>query len=761
MDRIQIPGWFRPFAQPVTYLGVAMLASIYAATVYLLLQDRHHAIEEARRHGDNLARMFEESVSRAIKSADNTILLLRRSYQRDPAATDLPAWASDPELRNELTFQFSIAGPDGVIIASSYGRPALGIDIAQQQQFLAQVGSNEDKLFISDPGLLHSSSRPALFLTRRLSGPGGSFNGVLSASFDLLELEKYYRSLDLGEDGIVTLLNRNGVIVARGANGETRWNDVGQRYPYSGVLKALAGADTKTYWNDIGGGVVDRIRRLVSYRAVQGYPLVAVVGISEAEMFRHANENARIYWSVAGAFTAAIMIAIGFGAARERKLLAAASAIAHQAHHDGLTDLANRVLFGKHVEHAIARMNRHGEPFNLLLFDLDHFKVINDTLGHAVGDLLVKAVAKRLTSCLRTTDIVGRIGGDEFAVLQFVEGDQRDGAGVLAGRLLRIIGEPFNLDGHQVIVETSIGIALAPVDGEQADQLLKNADLALYRAKSDGRNTFRFFEAPMGTEARKRYDLEIDLRQSVTRDEFEIDYQPLIDTQHCRVVCIEALMRWCHPQRGDVAPDAFVPIAESTGLIVQLGEWILRRACCDAIAWPPHLRVAVNLSPIQFRKGDIVSVVAAALVDSGLPPERLELEITESVLLQKDELNISKLHQLRNLGVSIVLDDFGIGYSSLSYLRTFPFDKIKIDRSFVAEVSTRPDCAAIVCAITGLAKSLDMKTTAEGVETCEQLELLRAAGCDQVQGYLFGRPCRAANLQLDRVEAQASGAAAA
>ena len=424
--------------------------------------------------------------------------------------------------------------------------------------------------------------------------------------------------------------------------------------------------------------------------------------------------------------------------------------ILHLALHDALTNLPNRTLFRKHVDQALMRWRREGEPFILLLLDLDHFKAINDTLGHAAGDCLVRLVAGRLTPFMRDSNVVARLGGDEFAMVQTVSGDLREGAAMLANQLLQTIGEPFDLDGHQAIVETSIGIAMAPTDGTDTDQLLKNADLALYSAKSAGRNVFRFFEPRMGTEARLRYDLEADLRSSLALGEFQLHYQPVVDTASMDMCGVEALVRWFHPRRGTVLPGEFIPLAESTGLIVPLGEWVLRQACAEAVDWPADVRVAVNLSPIQFRKGNIVDIVTMALLDAGLPPARLELEITESVLLQTDETNLDKLHQLKKLGVSVVLDDFGTGYSSLRYLQMFPFDKIKIDRSFVSEIATRSDCAAIVCAAIGLAKSLNVTTTAEGVETAEQFELLRAAGCGQAQGYLFGRPCKASELQFIR-----------
>jgi predicted signal transduction protein with EAL and GGDEF domain len=361
---------------------------------------------------------------------------------------------------------------------------------------------------------------------------------------------------------------------------------------------------------------------------------------------------------------------------------------------------------------------------------------------------LLKLVALRLRECTRETDVVARLGGDEFAILQTIDGNQREGAIVLANRILRTVDATYDLGGHAVTIGTSIGITVAPDDSAAPDQLLKNADLALYRAKSAGRNGYHFFEAEMDLEAQARRTLEVDLHNGIARGEFEIHYQRVIDAPTKETCGVEGLVRWRHPQRGILFPDAFVFLAEDTGLIIPLGEWILRKACADAASWPPHIKVAVNLSPIQFRRGDLVDTVARALVDSRLPPERLELEITESVLLQRNDMNIATLHQLRNLGVSVVLDDFGTGYSPLTYLRMFPFNRIKIDKTFVEELSSNQDCAAIVCAIAGLGRSLNIGTTAEGVETDEQFELVRAAGCTHIQGYLFGRPVPASELEF-------------
>jgi diguanylate cyclase (GGDEF)-like protein/PAS domain S-box-containing protein len=420
--------------------------------------------------------------------------------------------------------------------------------------------------------------------------------------------------------------------------------------------------------------------------------------------------------------------------------------VAHMARHDSLTDLANRVLFREKMDDALARLQRYGDKFSLFVFDLDMFKAVNDSLGHPVGDALLKAVAQRLRGLVRETDTVGRLGGDEFAIIQIGERNQKEGAVGLANRLLETISKPYQIDGNDIVVGISIGIALAPHDGADADALLKNADLALYRAKSEGRKDYRFFEANMDMEIRMRRAMEVDLRNAMARDEFEIHYQTVIDSSSSDTCGVEALIRWRHPQHGLVAPDRFIPLAEEIGLIIPLGEWILRKACTDAAHWPGHIKLAVNLSPIQFRNGNLVGIVRDALAESGFSPRRLELEITESVLLQKNANNLGILHELKRLGVGIVLDDFGTGYSSLSYLRMFPFDKIKIDKSFVAEMPNSADCAAIVCAITGLGRSLGIETTAEGVETEEQFSLLRAAGCTHAQGYLFSKPRPLAEL---------------
>jgi diguanylate cyclase (GGDEF)-like protein/PAS domain S-box-containing protein len=420
--------------------------------------------------------------------------------------------------------------------------------------------------------------------------------------------------------------------------------------------------------------------------------------------------------------------------------------ISHMARHDPLTDLPNRTQFHEQMEQAL-RPVRRDEQIAVLCLDLDHFKDINDTLGHPIGDDLLKAVAERLGRAIRETDILARLGGDEFAIVQVEANDQPAQSAALASRLVDVISAPYDINGHHVVIGTSIGVSTAPTDGTEPDQLLKNADMALYRPKADGRGTYRFFEADMDARAQSRRALELDLRAAVACGQFELYYQPIQTIGAGEIIAFEALVRWNHPTRGMIQPNDFIPLAEQTGLIVPIGDWVLRAACLEAGSWSQKIRVAVNLSAVQFKNRKLVESVEAALSASGLAPDRLELEITETILLHDYEGTLATLRALRNLGVRISMDDFGTGYSSLSYLQSFPFDKIKIDQSFIRELANRDESMAIVRAIAGLGKSLGIPTTAEGVETREQLRLLRSEGCTEVQGYLFSPPCPAAEVE--------------
>jgi diguanylate cyclase (GGDEF)-like protein/PAS domain S-box-containing protein len=416
----------------------------------------------------------------------------------------------------------------------------------------------------------------------------------------------------------------------------------------------------------------------------------------------------------------------------------------HLALHDPMTELPNRELLCQRLEQALAGLRRRDSMIAVLIVDLDRFKSVNDTLGHAAGDRLIKLCSRRLEACVRDTDTVARLGGDEFALIQVgVEGPEQ--ARMLCCRLLEALVEPFELDGHEIIVTASVGVALAPDDAEEPGRLLQYADIALYRAKEEGRNTFRFFEPEMDGRLQTRQALERDLRTALLRGELEVHYQLQLDALGEEPVGVEALARWHHHERGWVPAEDFISVAEDTGLILPLGEQVLRTACAQAAAWP-KVRLSVNLSPVQFRHGDLVELVRSALQDSGLDPTRLELEITERVLLADTAGVLGTLGRLRDLGVRIAMDDFGTGYSSLSYLQKFPFDTIKIDQSFVGGLEAQSEADAIVRAVVGLGRSLGMRTCAEGVETAGQLAFLKAEGCDEVQGFYPSRPLPAPDI---------------
>jgi diguanylate cyclase (GGDEF)-like protein len=411
--------------------------------------------------------------------------------------------------------------------------------------------------------------------------------------------------------------------------------------------------------------------------------------------------------------------------------------IAHMARHDVLTDLPNRVLLRERLTEALAN-HTDGKWLAVFYLDLDGFKNVNDTLGHQIGDELLKCVAERLRGCVRENSMVARVGGDEFAII-LPNLRQIDSAAILAQRVCETIHTPCDLSGQTLLTDTSIGIAVAPDDGTEPDELLKKADMALHRAKADGRGTYRFFEPGMDASIKARRALESDLCKALVESEFVLHYQPILNLADNRISCCEALVRWQHPERGLLDPADFIPIMEEIGLIVPLGEWVLRKACADAVNWPDDIKVAVNLSPIQVRSAKLMPTVIGALASCGMPASRLELEIVESVMMQNTEATLTTLHQLHELGVKISMDDFGTGFSALSYLIRFPFDKLKIDRCFITDLS-HDDALTIVRAVTAMARGLGMITTAEGVETAEQFEQVRMLGCSEVQGYYVGRP---------------------
>ena len=555
-----------------------------------------------------------------------------------------------------------------------------------------------------------------ILIEERLTSDGG----VVGLRVDITELKQREASFRLLFDGnpvpmVVCSLDGERILSVNDA--------AAQHYGYSRgefeklTIRNLQAFDTELPW--IGGRDGDE-QAARTWKHVRADGTLIDLAIYSRELM-HGDQPA-------------VLLALMDMTERKR----AEARLAFMAQHDGLTGLPNRNLLRQQMDDMLLHTRRSTDKIAVLVLGLDNFKAVNDTLGHGVGDKLLRGVAKRLRSTLREEDALARLNSDEFAIVQAGVSRPED-AVLLAKRLLEAIGEPYLLDGHSIVIGASIGIAMSPGDGDESEKLLKSADMALSRAKSDFRGTFSFFEAEMDARAQTRRKIEMDLRDAIQNDGLRPFYQPLVDLSSGRITGFEALVRWPHPERGMISPGEFIPVAEETGLINPLGGLMLRRACMDAAHWPDDVRVAVNLSPLQFRTGNLLSQVTEALKHSGLPARRLELEITETLLLEKSSQVLATLHALRALGVRISMDDFGTGYSSLSYLRSFPFDKIKIDQSFVRDLGANRDAQAIVRSIISLGKGLGVTITAEGVATEAELSCLRTDGCHEGQGFLFSR----------------------
>lgn len=744
------------------WAAVLLLGLSASAVAWTIWQLRTDAIGAAISESGNIATVLAAQLSRSVQAIDAVLLEIEQSSKSRDIDTfgDFHAEFGRREFQESLikyrarlpqVFNIAIADKNGQIVASTIAWPAPNFNVADRDYFLDARTRTDGELSSSIPINSRIDGRRNIVFARRLESSNGNFAGVVFVSVDTRYFEDIYGAVQSVHSLLFTLLNPDGTILFR--------------HPIDPDSAGKQLSDKSGWLNSVSKGdagfrvlaQADGNIRFVSVRRVPGYPLFVNISVTESTALATWRRRAAAIGfgsSVLLLFSIYLLTAI---TRQVRSLKDSKAALArksreleHMACYDALTGLANRTLFMEKVNAALARLRRVGGEFSVLMLDLDRFKTVNDSLGHPTGDVLLKEVARRLQKIIRDVDSVARFGGDEFIVLQAPEQDLKHGVTVLAERILRAINEPYDLDGRKITLETSIGITLAPPDGGDADTLIKNADLALYKAKSEGRNRYCFFEAAMEAKARERRELEDDMRKAITRNEFELHYQTIVDLERQEYAAAEALVRWRHPQQGLIPPDRFISLAEESGLIVPLGQWILRQACADAAAWPPHLKVAVNLSAAQFKQGNILNVLRSALKETGLPPQRLELEITETVLLERNEENLAVLHQFRTLGVLIVLDDFGTGYSSMRYLQMFPFDRIKIDQTFIKNMTNHDTGAAIVCAIAGLGRMLDITTVAEGVETVEQLVLLRAAGCQLAQGYLFSHPVPASELSFER-----------
>jgi diguanylate cyclase (GGDEF)-like protein len=713
---------------PVTWFGLALIAMIWFGIWFQIHSEFQIARDSADQKLQNYSRVFDEHIVRTVRELDKALLIARRRYltarmtmpYKEAIGLKLP----DPALLSDLSFQMATIDREGTLTATTIGtHPPKPIPLSDREHFQVHKTQRPDTAYISKPVLGRRSGRWSVQLTRKIIGATGSFDGVLVASMDPAHFSQFYSSIGFGEKDAVIFAGDDGYL--RVATG-TDTLKLGDQIQDTDLIRAAAKGNG-VYRGDMDGADLDRLYAL---RRLNGWPLFVAVGTSYASIFTAAENNLRRYVAVGIVVSILILLAVAMSIRHHQT-------VARMARYDDLTGLANRARFREKLE-AGAGDIRRGKKFALLFIDLDFFKAANDTFGHAFGDKLICVLAERMRKICRPNDLLARLAGDEFAlVLKDIRGESA--VAICAEQILATLRKPVVIGGQRISITASIGSAIAEDADYTPDQLFKHADLALHEAKTKGRDRHKIFQPEMAERAAERLQLERDLRIAIESQQLELFYQ-LIQSLDSEARCFETLLRWNHPDKGCISPMDFIPIAEDSGLIIPIGEWVLKQACQQATTFNPGIKIAVNISPVQFRDPDLYAKIVAALDESGLEPERLELEITESLMLDADAEVIKTIRQIRTLGVKIAMDDFGTGYSSLGYLCNFEFDRIKIDRSFIVGLDRHSNYAAVIRTIVNLAKSLNVRITAEGIETIQQLEMIRALGCTEAQGYLFSPP---------------------
>jgi diguanylate cyclase (GGDEF)-like protein len=730
-------------------IAVVLLAGLWATALELTAIRRHDAELSADRTVTELLDTYEAQVLRALRDIDQTLTTVRFWRERSNGRSVLMQLRDNGLLPPDLLFIVSIADREGQIVEST--RPLPGRSVADEDYFLEQRDIGTFFIGHLPPG---NKSDSTLRFSRRLSTPDGSFAGVVIVAVDADYFVSGYETEKLGSHGLLGLLGTDGVYRVRRSGDDVRIGDV---VPYAAVIKesAVAAPGASFTSNSIDG--IARWRRA---RELYGFPVAVVVGLSVAEQMAVAQHDNAVYlWRTALASVVIVLLTTFLGRlswqlARSRVREAEsrvdyARRIEFLAYHDGLTGLPNRSMFAKLLGEYIGAAARDGQELAIVFMDLDRFKQINDTLGHEAGDELLIQVAARLNACVRDTDSVARLGGDEFVVVLQELGDSQY-AQTVAKRILVAIAKPFSMQGHEFRVTASLGISRYPLDGRDEQTLTTRADIAMYHAKAKGKNNYKFYSDELDHNPLERLALESSLRQALLRSEFRLLYQAKRDIVSGRVTGMEALLRWQHPELGTVAPMDFIPIAEESGLMVEIGRWVLNEACAQNVAWQkmglPSVTIAVNLTARQFGDALLVDDVQAALSASGMEAKYLELEIGEGLLIQDVTKTAQVLGALRALGVRIGLGDFGTGYTSLATLQRFPIDTIKIDRSLIRDIGSSDEETALADAIIAMGRSLSLTVVAQGVETESQAEFLRIHACDELQGFYFKRPLPAAEF---------------
>jgi diguanylate cyclase (GGDEF)-like protein len=722
---------------PVVYFGLVLIGLSWAAAVLKISDDAKAAQQSAIDDVKNFSLLLQQDVLRTSYSIDRVIKALRRSYERSGYSADWRILVNDEYTEQGNMVQIAVINRDGTMLTStSNPSPITKVDLSDREHYKFHRQSTADNLYISKPVMGRASGKWSVQFTRRFNLEDGSFAGVIVVSLDPATFLSAYERLQATPDLGLAVYGADDIIRA-GAGLYSAY--MGRALPADNDSHSIADERDEL---EISSQRHDGLRRIVANRLVPSMPLSVVATVRDPALssqfgWHEYHVYAMIFSLIVGL---AILVSIRLqrGHVKQIELM---------AHHDALTKLPNRRAFQDAINNAYT--SQSGIPtFALHMIDLDHFKAVNDTHGHPMGDALLCAVADRLTGAVRATDRLFRLGGDEFALIQLEQGDAR-GAEAVAKRLCLALAQPFEISGARLHIGSSIGIASPSTELHNPTLLLQASDTALYRSKSAGRGTYSFYDRELTASIQARVRLENEMREALLTEQFEVHYQPKVSLFDANsIVGYEALVRWRHPTHGMMPPNDFISLAEDTGLIVGIGEFVLARVCSDFSTNGTLGSVAVNFSALQFSRSDVVQVVAHALAQSGLPPHRLEIEITESSLMSDDTHILVQLEKLRAMGIRISLDDFGTGYSSLSYLDKYPIDCIKIDRSFVAKLGAEPRAAGICRAIISLAYDLQMIVVAEGVETNAQADLLRSLGCQVAQGYLFGKP-RPASEQWD------------
>ncbi len=720
------------FAIPL--LGMLALALLWAVIIARLSVEKDSAYKEAAASAAILSSALEQHTVKAIHQVDQITRFVKFEFEKSPARFNLASAVEKGVVPSDTLIQVSLVNAKGILFANTAELHPQPINLSDREHFKVHLAHNDDRLFISKPVLGRVSSHWTLQMTRRLNNPDGSFAGIVVVSEDPSYFTNdFYNNAAIGKEGVIAVVSDTGAVLARRTGSV---NNAPGAFSASGVYP-IAERVTGTIIDPIDG-----VTRIVSYRHLDGYPLAVMVGLSQTEEFADYTHTRNVYLLMTSFITLAMLAFFGVATGLIGKLLGREREMTQLAEYDLLTGLANRYATLRGLRNDVsmpASLSRLG----LLFIDLDNFKTVNDTLGHNAGDIVLQMTASRLADAVDDEGSLARIGGDEFVVV--MKGDDVERRAVrLAEAIIRMFSEPFDVRGSSFVLHASIGIALHTVANESEIDLLKKADLAMYSAKDAGKNCYQFYAPHLSHRADHLMRWEQQLRVALAEGQLFLAYQPKIDLTHRTITGFEALARWDHPVHGVISANEFISIAESTGLIVPIGDFVIRTACEQIARWRDEghdtLTLAVNISPVQFWRGDLIETISQALQDTGIDANRLEIEITETAMMEYPELVSEKIVALKKLGIRIALDDFGTGYSSLSYLHRFSVDTLKVDRSFVQAIPNDRSVCVMVSSIVHLARSLGLTVVVEGTETEEQITWLSALGEIEAQGFLFSRP---------------------